>query len=101
MRVKVRPVSVKLNDMQRLRPYRIIKGSSDGTFISGEIIWTSKNGDINSVQAAGSIDPNEVDKAALDFEVEDAPDYEVIKINRSEVCRRTTGGIPGEVDTNS
>lgn len=92
---------MRLNDLRILKPYCITKGSSDGTFIPGEIVWLSENGDINSVQAAGSIDPNEVDKAALDFEVEDAPDYEVIKINRSEVCRRTTGGIPGEVDTNS
>lgn len=87
MRVKVRPVSVKLNDMQRLKPYRIIKGSSDGTFISGEIIWTSKNVDINSVQAAGAIDQNEVDIATLDFEVENASDFEVIKTDRSEICR--------------
>ena len=92
---------MRLNDLPILKPYCITKGSSDGTFIPGEIVWLSENGDINSVQAAGSIDPNEVGKAALDFEVEDAPDYEVIKTNRSEVCRGVTKEIQNEGDRNS
>lgn len=84
---------MRLNDLPILKPYCITKGSSDGTFIPGEIVWLSENGDINSVQAAGSMDPNEVGKAALDFEV--------IKTNRSEVCRRVTKGIQNEDDRNS
>lgn len=92
---------MRYKNLEILKAYRITKGSSDGTFIPGDIIWLSENGDINSVQAAGSIDSNEVDKVALDFEVEDATDYEVIKTNRSEICRGVIEGIQNEANTNS
>lgn len=46
--------------MEKLKPYRVTKGSSDRTFTIDEIIWKSENGDINSVQAKGWITPSEV-----------------------------------------
>lgn len=79
---------MKVQELEVLKSYRVIKDSSDRTFISGDIIWLSENGDINSVQAAGCIDPYEVGRNTLDFEVEAAPDFEVIKTNGSEICRR-------------
>ena len=79
---------MKVQELEVLKPYRVTKDSSDRTFISGDIIWLSENGDINSVQAAGCIDPYEVGRNTLDFEVEAAPDFEVIKTNGSEICRR-------------
>ena len=79
---------MKAQELEALKPYRIVKNSSDRTFISRDIIWVSENGDINSVQAAGCIDPHEVGRNTLDFEVEAAPDFEVVKTNGSEICRR-------------
>lgn len=75
-------------EMEKMKAYNVIKNSSDKTFILGEIIWISENGDINSVQAAGAINPYEVGCKTLDFKVEVASDYEVIKANGSEICRR-------------
>lgn len=79
---------MKVQELEALKPYRVIKSSSDGTFAFGDIIWISDNGDINSVQATGCIDPHEVGRNTLDFEVEAAPDFEVVKTNGSEICRR-------------
>lgn len=74
--------------MINLKAYRIINGSSDGTFEKGEVIWKSENGDINSIQANGCITPSEVDSETLDFEYEEASDYEVIKAVGLEICKR-------------
>lgn len=79
---------MKTQNLEVLKPYRISKSSSDGTFVSGDIIWLSENGDINSVKVAGCIDPYEVGRNTLDFEAEFALDFEVIKTNGSEICRR-------------
>lgn len=79
---------MKARELEVLKPYRVAKSSSDRTFVSGDIIWISDNRDINSVQAAGRIDLHEVDSKTLDFEVEAALDFEVVKTNGSEICRR-------------
>lgn len=73
--------------MKKLKPYRVTKNSSDGTFYKGEIIWKSENGDINSVQGKGCITPSEVDSNTLDFECEEETDYEVIRAGGYELCR--------------
>ncbi len=79
---------MKYHDMKKLTPYRVIKSSSDKTFFVGEIIWISRCGHINSVQGKGWIDPKEEDSVkTLDFEVEEAMDYEVI-VSGGEICRR-------------
>lgn len=51
---------MKVQEFEALKPYRVTKSSSDRTFISGDIIWMSDSGHINSVQAAGCINPYEV-----------------------------------------
>lgn len=79
---------MKVQELEVLKPYRIAKSSSDRTFVSGDIIWISDNGDINSVQAAGCINPHEVGRKTLDFEVEITSNFEVVKTNGSEIYRR-------------
>ena len=78
---------MKVQELEALKPYRVTKSSSDRTFVSGDIIWMSENGDINSVQASGCINPHEVESKTLDFEAEAATDFEVVKNNGSEICR--------------
>lgn len=34
--------------MEKLKLYTVTKPSSDGTFVAGDIIWLSENGDLNS-----------------------------------------------------
>ena len=79
---------MKYHELKKIKPYRIVTGSSDGTFLPGEIVWVSENGDINSVQGAGCIEPSEVSEMTLDFEIVEAPEFEVIMIGNSEVCRK-------------
>ena len=78
---------MKVQELEALKPYRVVKSSSDNTFVSGDIIWMSENGDINSVQAAGYINPHEVGEKTMDFEAESTSDFEVVKTNGSEMCR--------------
>lgn len=77
-----------LQKMDKLKPYRVIKESSDRTFIFGDIIWVSQNGDINNMNANGWITPSEVDDNTLDFEVKNADDFEVLIIGKQEICSR-------------
>ena len=79
---------MKVQELETLKPYRVTKSSSDRAFVSGDIIWMSANGDINIVQAAGCINPHEVGSQTLDFEVEVALNFEIVKGNGSEMCRR-------------
>ena len=78
---------MKHSSLEILKPYRIIKSSSDGTFIVGEIIWISENKDINSVQGKGFIPLIECKNGTLDFEAESANDWEIIRSAHSEICR--------------
>ena len=79
---------MKVQELETLKPYRVTKSSGDRTFVSGDIIWMSENGDINIVQAAGCINPYEAGCKTLDFEAEAALDFHVVKGNGSEICRR-------------
>lgn len=38
----------KHGKMENLKLYTVTKPSSDGTFVTGDIIWLSENGDLNS-----------------------------------------------------
>lgn len=80
---------MKYNELEKLKPYRITKKSSDGTFLPDEIIWLSDGGEINSVHGGGFIYPEEGDSATWDFEAELADDWEVIFVNGNEFCRKT------------
>lgn len=79
---------MKYEELEKLKPYRIVNGSSDGTFIPGEIIWISDGGEVNSVHGGGFIYPEEGDPETWDFEAEEANDWEVISVNGNEFCRK-------------
>ena len=79
---------MKYHELKKLKPYRIIKGSSDDTFFIGDVIWLSPNGYINCIIGKGFIDPSEIGSESLDFDAEEADDYEVIKTQSSEICRK-------------
>lgn len=79
---------LKYNELEKLKPYRITKKSSDGTFLPDEVIWISEGGEINSVHGGGFIYPDEGDSATWDFEAEYAKDWEVIAVDGHEFCRK-------------
>lgn len=86
---------ISASEMEPLTPYCIIKDSSDGTFVKGDIIWKSENGDLNSVTGNGFLPFSEQDEAANDFECVDAPDWMVTKVNNGysshEICQKVKG----------
>lgn len=75
---------MKFADLEKLQAYKITKGSSDGTFVSGEIIWISENDDINSIPDKGCIEADEVPCCTLDFDAEEADNCIVEKSNGME-----------------
>ena len=79
---------MKCSELEKMKPYRITKKSSDGTFHTDEVIWISKGGEINSVHGGGFIYPDEGDSATWDFEAEYAKDWEVIAVDGHEFCRK-------------
>lgn len=78
---------MKYDELENLKPYRIVKQSTDKTFAVGDLIWISPNGDINSV-GAGWITPREEQETTYDFEAEEAHGWEVISISGHEYCRK-------------
>ena len=79
---------MKYSELEKLKPYRITKKSSDGSFLVDDIIWISDGGEINSVTAGGFIYPDEGDSATFDFEAEQTHEWKVVTIGGSEFCRR-------------
>ena len=77
---------MKYDELEKLKPYKVTAGSSDETFLEGDVIWISESGDVNCVQQGGWICPGEEDDGTLDFEAEPADDYEVILIDGDELC---------------
>ena len=61
----------KHSKMEKLKLYTVTKPSSDGTFVTGDIIWLSANGDLNSCKGKGWLSKAEWDASGTnDFEVE-------------------------------
>ena len=79
---------MRYNELEKLKPYRITKKSSDGSFLVDDIIWISDGGEINSVTAGGFIYPDEGDSATFDFEAEQTHEWKVVTTGGSEFCRR-------------
>lgn len=75
--------------MEKLRLYVVTKGSSDGTFKAGDVIWLSQNGDLNNCNAGGWLSEEEWKHSkTCDFEVEPSKEYYLEVRNGSErVCR--------------
>lgn len=75
-------------EMDDLRPYVITVASSDRTFCTGDIIWKSPDGTVNSVQGRGCIRPEEGDERTFNFKCESAGDWEVTVRPGEELCRK-------------
>lgn len=75
--------------MEKLRLYVVTKGSSDGTFKAGDVIWLSQNGDLNNCNEGGWLSEEEWKHSkTCDFEVEPSKEYYLEVRNGSErVCR--------------
>lgn len=57
--------------MEKLKLYIVTKSSSDGTFKFGDLIWLSKNGDLNNTMGSGWLQEDEWDvERTNDFECE-------------------------------
>ena len=60
-----------IGDMQRMQLYVVTKASSDGTFMEGDLIWISENGDLNNNTEKGWVTQDELNNSELsDFQVD-------------------------------
>lgn len=58
-----------MDKMEKMRLYEVTKGSSDGTFQEGNLIWMSDNEDINNVRAGGFLSKEDWNQEGInDFE---------------------------------
>ena len=65
---------MKYNELKKLTPYRITKPSSDGTFLTGEMICVFRN-KIMFINGKGSIHLDLCNESVLDFEAYESKDY--------------------------
>ena len=83
---------ISTSEMKPLTTYCVIKDSFDGTFVKGDIIWRSENGDINSVTGNWYLPFSEQDEASNDFECVDSPVWSVRKVDNGfsihEICEK-------------
>ena len=76
-------------ELEKLKLYKVTKGSSDHTYRKGDIIWLSNNDALNSCQGAGWLSKDEWDTAGTnDFEVEECKDYYLDVSGGHEAVRR-------------
>lgn len=77
-----------MGKMEKMRLYEVTKGSSDGTFQEGDLIWMSDNEDINNVRACGWLSKEEWNQTGInDFEcriVDDTSAFSLIKMRNDE-----------------
>lgn len=72
-----------IDDMRALVAYRVVEPSADETFVEGDLIWKSKNGDICC--SSGFLTPSEEDKkTTLNFKVVEDINHYVAHDNHSE-----------------
>ena len=79
---------MKASEMELMTPYRVTKGSTDGTLTTGDIIWLSNNGDLNVADSkfSGWLDHDDwvSDPETNDFLVDNANDYAVVTMGSRE-----------------
>lgn len=74
--------------MDKLKLYVVTKSSSDNMFKLGDLIWLSKNDDLNSARDKGWLTKNEWDQPGTnDFECEISSDYFLDACNGKEAVR--------------
>lgn len=75
--------------MEKLKLYTVTKSSSDGDIKVGDIIWLSKNGDLNSCQGKGWLTEEEWNSPKTnDFEVEECKTHYLDVTNGHEQVRK-------------
>lgn len=75
--------------MENLKLYTVTKGSTDGTIEMGNIIWISKNGDLNITWRKGFLIHDEWDNPdTKDFKVKPCEDYYLEVANWHEIVRK-------------
>lgn len=72
--------------MEALKAYIVTKSSTDETFIVGDVVWKSENGEINFVSSCRWITPSECSEETLDFECEPYDKYNVVEQSECELC---------------
>ena len=79
---------MKSLDMKVNQPYKVTKSNSD-TLMVGDIIWVSENGHLNIQSAAGWLMEDEWKSSnTVDFEVEEANDFYILKEQWFEGLRK-------------
>lgn len=77
-----------MGKMEKMRLYEVTKGSSDGTFQVGDLIWMSDNGDINNVRACGWLSKEDWNQAGTnDFEcklVDNTSAFSLVRMGGNE-----------------
>ena len=62
--------------MEKLKLYTIVKGSTDNTLKTGDIVWLSENGDLNICNGNGWLPKDEWNTPKTsDFKVEPCKEY--------------------------
>lgn len=80
---------MKAKEMLPLVAYDVIKGSSDGTVLKGDVIWISENRMLNSGKEGAFIMVDEWDQHETnDFEVVESSEYCVVKLSKAEGLRK-------------
>ena len=90
-------------ELKPLIAYRITKGSTDTTLQTNDIIWISEKQHLNIADPKypGWLDPEEWSHPPTnDFEAEIAPDYEIIRICHTEICKKKTNKNTKKIATN-
>ena len=65
--------------MEKQKLYTVTKPSSDGTFYAGDVIWISKNGNMNNANVNGWLSKDEWDVSGInDFEVEECKTHHLL-----------------------
>lgn len=78
-----------IKNMKKLTLYTVIKSSSDGTIAKGNMIWLSKNGDLNSVRGPGTLSEEEWTQVKRsDFEYERCMTHYVVAEDGHEGVRK-------------
>ena len=87
-----------IKDMKPLTAYEVVEGSSDKTFLTGDIIWISENEDINLIPVGDYKQGGWLEKEdymaseTSDFKAVESSEWKVEpRISSFEICVRVKG----------
>lgn len=82
-------ISLNLAQAERNKVYIILEGNT--TLQKDDHVWLSDEGHLCCVEGKGWLEQDELDDTILSLKIKAAKDYEIIKMNGSEICRRIGG----------